>query len=184
MSADLSLSFEAEHDEYNVLGQNHMMSKTTPTSTGFYRAISAAEYMAGLFFQSEQISNNRHTPLGLSNLPPVPRGIFNLIAPITGPLQSGGLDSDGLSDFNQNAETLSVFTELTFGISDSTRVIVGVRCAEDDKWRVSLIGTNLTDEKTFPWMNDVPLATLGFSKTYFKHIDPPATAELRVRVNF
>lgn len=236
VSADLSLSFKAEHGEHNVLGQNHMISKATPTSTGLYRAFGApefeagfdyvrynknftqafmdqyelpwnpelyddttsdlfqltadwqlgehtlrsitayteyeftqeldsdysplafinrgrtenfdqisqefilssptggtVEYMAGLFYQSEEITNNRHTLLGLSTLPPVQQGIFNLIAPITGPLPSGALDGDGLSDFNQNAETLSVFTELTFNVSDTTRVTAGVRYSEDDK---------------------------------------------------
>ncbi|KGE02645.1 TonB-dependent receptor [Pseudohaliea rubra] len=56
--------------------------------------------------------------------------------------------------------------------------------ASDDRWELSLIGRNLTDEKTFPWGNDVPLAGLGFSGSYFKFIDPPAHAELRLRVNF
>jgi outer membrane receptor protein involved in Fe transport len=51
-------------------------------------------------------------------------------------------------------------------------------------WTVALIGKNLTDEKTFTWGNDVPLASLGFSKTYFRHIDPPRTFELRARYNF
>ena len=56
--------------------------------------------------------------------------------------------------------------------------------ARDDRWELSLIGRNLTDEQTFPWGNDVPLAGFGFSGTYFKFIDPPAHAELRLRVNF
>ena len=51
-------------------------------------------------------------------------------------------------------------------------------------WTVALIGKNLTDEKTFTWGNDVPLQNLGFSKTYFRHIDPPRTFELRARYNF
>jgi hypothetical protein len=43
---------------------------------------------------------------------------------------------------------------------------------------------NLTDEKTFPWMNDVPLGSFGFNKVYFKHIDPPRFFELQARINF
>lgn len=56
--------------------------------------------------------------------------------------------------------------------------------ASDGSWIVSLIGKNLGDEKTFTWGNDVPLATLGFSKTYYRHIDPPRTFELVARWNF
>lgn len=51
-------------------------------------------------------------------------------------------------------------------------------------WSVSLVGRNLTDEKTFPWMNDVPLGSFGFNKVYFKHIDPPRFFELQARINF
>lgn len=63
----------------------------------------------------------------------------------------------------------------------NARVSLG---ASDGTWVVALIGKNLTDEKTFTWGNDVPLANFGFSKTYFKHIDPPQTFELTARYNF
>lgn len=56
--------------------------------------------------------------------------------------------------------------------------------AADDRWRVSLIGRNLTDEKIFSRGNDVPLAAFGFSGTYFQRIDPPAYAELLMRFSF
>ena len=56
--------------------------------------------------------------------------------------------------------------------------------ASDGSWVVALIGKNLGDEKTFTWGNDVPLANFGFSKTYFKQIDPPQTFELTARYNF
>lgn len=49
---------------------------------------------------------------------------------------------------------------------------------------LSAVGKNLTDEKTFTWGNDVPLSSLGFSTTYFQHIDPPRTLELKARYNF
>jgi len=49
---------------------------------------------------------------------------------------------------------------------------------------LSAVGKNLTDEKTFTWGNDVPLASLGFSQTYFQHIDKPRTFELKARYNF
>jgi iron complex outermembrane recepter protein len=49
---------------------------------------------------------------------------------------------------------------------------------------LSAVGKNLTNEKTFTWGNDVPLASLGFSQTYFQHIDKPRTFELKARYNF
>ena len=52
------------------------------------------------------------------------------------------------------------------------------------KWQISLIGKNLTDEKTFMWGNDIPLGSLGFNGAYFKMIDPPRTVELTARINF
>jgi outer membrane receptor protein involved in Fe transport len=71
-------------------------------------------------------------------------------------------------------------------IQDSyDKINVGARLmAADGTWVLSLVGKNLGDEKTFTWGNDVPLAQLGFSETYYKHIDPPETWELSFRYNF
>ena len=59
-----------------------------------------------------------------------------------------------------------------------------ISLAKNDKWQISLIGKNLTDEKTFMWGNDIPLGSLGFNGAYFKMIDPPRTVELTARINF
>jgi outer membrane receptor protein involved in Fe transport len=56
--------------------------------------------------------------------------------------------------------------------------------SSDGKWTLALVGKNLNEEETFTWGNDVPLANLGFSETYFRHIDPPRTFELSARYNF
>ncbi|OUS28397.1 hypothetical protein A9Q99_12815 [Gammaproteobacteria bacterium 45_16_T64] len=56
--------------------------------------------------------------------------------------------------------------------------------SEDEQWFITLVGKNLTNEKTFSWGNDVPLGSLGFDFTYFKHIDPPRTIELQVRYHY
>jgi len=54
----------------------------------------------------------------------------------------------------------------------------------EDTWSVAVLGKNLTDEKTTTWGNDVPLASVGFSETYFQHIDAPRSYELQVRYRF
>ena len=56
--------------------------------------------------------------------------------------------------------------------------------AGNDQWQISLVGKNLTNEKTFMWGNDIPLGSLGFRGSYFKLIDPPRTFEITGRINF
>lgn len=51
-------------------------------------------------------------------------------------------------------------------------------------WAFSLIGKNLSNEKTSNWGNDVPLASIGFSKTYYQFIEPPRTIEFQVAYHF
>lgn len=56
--------------------------------------------------------------------------------------------------------------------------------SEDGKWKLAVVGKNLTDEETTAWGNDVPLGSLGFDFTYFQHIDPPRTVEFQARYSF
>lgn len=53
-----------------------------------------------------------------------------------------------------------------------------------DNWSLSLLAKNITDETTFSWGNDVPLGGLGFSGSYFQHIDPPRTFTLQGMYSF
>lgn len=54
----------------------------------------------------------------------------------------------------------------------------------EDTWSVAVLAKNITDERTTTWGNDVPLASQGFSQTYFQHIDPPRTVELQAAYKF
>jgi outer membrane receptor protein involved in Fe transport len=54
----------------------------------------------------------------------------------------------------------------------------------NDTWSIAVLGKNLTDEKTTFWGNDVPLATQGFSETYFQMIDAPRSYELQLSYRF
>ncbi len=51
-------------------------------------------------------------------------------------------------------------------------------------WSLAVLARNITNEKTTTWGNDVPLASQGFSQTYFQHIDPPRTIEIQAAYNF
>ena len=52
--------------------------------------------------------------------------------------------------------------------------------AADGKWSVSLIGRNLTDEKTASWANDIPV----FDGSYWSILEPPRVFMLQATVSF
>lgn len=56
--------------------------------------------------------------------------------------------------------------------------------SEDQTWSLAVLAKNITDEKTTTWGNDVPLASQGFSETYFQHIDAPRSVEVQAIYNF
>jgi len=53
-----------------------------------------------------------------------------------------------------------------------------------ETWSIAVLGKNLGDEKTTQWGNDVPLGGQGFDGTYFQHIDPPRSYEVRAKYRF
>ena len=75
------------------------------------------EYLAGVFYQDEELDHTSVTDVLLSNA-----GIG-----------TGSLDGSGYSTFDQEASTLSAFVQSTFNISDTFRTIVGVRYSRDEK---------------------------------------------------
>ena len=75
------------------------------------------EYLAGLYYQSEELQHDRVTDAVLS----------------AADIGTGNLDATGLGSFEQEAETWSVFTQLTWNVSDSLRAIAGVRYSADEK---------------------------------------------------
>ena len=77
----------------------------------------AFEYLAGLYYQSEELEHDRVTDAVLS----------------AAGIGTGSLDASGLGSFSQDAETLSAFTQLTWNIGDSFRAIGGLRYSADEK---------------------------------------------------
>lgn len=77
----------------------------------------ALEYLAGLYYQQEDLQHNSFTDAILSAA-----GIGN-----------GNLDATGVGSFQQDAETWSTFVQLTWNASDNIRVIGGLRYSDDQK---------------------------------------------------
>ena len=84
------------------------------------------EYLAGFYYQDEELTHDRFTDVSLSTLA-IAGATF---PPVVG---SGIADATGINTFNQDAETLSAFFQGTFNISENIRVIAGVRYSEDEK---------------------------------------------------
>ena len=75
------------------------------------------EYLAGLYYQNEELKHDRYTDAVLS----------------AAGIGTGSLDASGLGSFEQDSETWSAFTQITFNVSDTFRTIVGVRYSDDNK---------------------------------------------------
>ena len=97
----------------------------------------------------------------------------------SGLLLSAGLDYNWSDDVVVSADLDENLVQESFGKLNGRIAFAG-----NDQWQISLVGKNLTNEKTFMWGNDIPLGSLGFRGSYFKLIDPPRTFEITGRVNF
>ncbi len=75
------------------------------------------EYLAGLYYQDEELEHFKVTDVLLS----------------AASIGDGSLDASGYGTFNQDASTISGFLQGTFNISDTFRVIAGVRYSKDEK---------------------------------------------------
>ena len=109
------------------------------------------EYLAGAFYQTEELSNDRYTHIDLSAVGPLQNGVFGLLnaanpllggasfaqAVLGGNLsaatQSGILDVTARNYFNQDADSWSAFAEGTYNVTDTFRVTAGLRYSEDNK---------------------------------------------------
>lgn len=118
----LSRGRAEEHDQFT---QEFLL--TSPTG-------GKVDYLAGFFYQSEDLTNNRSTLVNFSGLPPVDAGTRALINGALGTnLMAGDIDGDGFSFFDQDTETISVFAEGTFHVSDVFRITAGLRYSDDEK---------------------------------------------------
>jgi len=111
----------------------------------------AFEYMAGAYYQTEDLSHDRYSMVAPSAAPTLQNGIFGRLntpnpalngasfaqAVLGGNLSptadNGILDGSATNNFEQDADSWSVFFEGTYNISDTFRITAGLRYSEDDK---------------------------------------------------
>jgi outer membrane receptor protein involved in Fe transport len=106
-------------EEHKQFTQEFLL--TSPQSDSF-------EYLAGLYYQDEELAHERQTDVSLSSF--LAAGV-----PLPSPalIASGGADGTGNNTFNQDSQTMSAFFQGTFHLNDSLRVIAGIRYSEDEK---------------------------------------------------
>ena len=88
------------------------------------------EYLAGAFYATENLTNNRNTIVNFSALPPIEAGVIALLG---GGLPSTVIDGDGRNFFDQDTDSWSVFGEGTWHLSDRVRLTAGLRYSDDSK---------------------------------------------------
>jgi outer membrane receptor protein involved in Fe transport len=94
----------------------------------------ALDFLAGVYFQTADLSSDRMTPARFTGLPPVDAGVRAQIDAALGTnLQAGDIDADIFAFFDQGTTTTSAFGELTFNLRDDFRIVTGLRYAKDEK---------------------------------------------------
>ena len=110
-------SARARDESHEQFTQEFLL--TSPISDTF-------EYLAGLFYQDEDLVHYKMTDVSLENY--IDAGV-----PLPPVLGTGDYDGTLLTTFNQDAETLSAFVQGTYHFNDKLRVIAGIRYSEDEK---------------------------------------------------
>ncbi len=79
------------------------------------------EYLAGIYYQDNELLDNEILDVLFSNVP------------VLAAQGLGGFDGTGNGRFEQETQTWSAFTQLTWNISDSFRATLGLRYSDDHK---------------------------------------------------
>ena len=94
----------------------------------------AIDFLAGVYFQTADLTSDRITPVRFTGLPPVDVAVRDRINTALGTdLQAGDIDGDMFAFFDQDTTTTSAFGELTFNIRDNFRIVTGLRYSRDEK---------------------------------------------------
>jgi outer membrane receptor protein involved in Fe transport len=127
---------------------------TSPQSDTF-------EYLAGLYYQDEELQHDRSTDVSLQALFDAGVGL----PPITA---SGAVDGTGNNTFNQDAQTMSAFFQGTFHLSDTLRVIAGVRYSEDEKEfdKSAIVAPLFTTGPASPFLTGIYADTLRLTRAH------------------
>jgi outer membrane receptor protein involved in Fe transport len=92
------------------------------------------DFLAGVYFQTAELTSDQITPVRFTGLPPVDAGVRAQIDAALGTnLQAGDIDADMLAFFDQDTTTISAFGEFTFNLRDDFRIVTGLRYSNDEK---------------------------------------------------
>ncbi len=108
----------------------------------------ALEYLAGLYYQDEDLEHDRVTDAVLS----------------AAGIGTGNFDGSGTGGFQQDSETWSAFTQVTWHVSDRFRLIGGLRYSDDEKeFEKFLVATDLFTETPNNTLAGIYDAAFNFS---------------------
>jgi outer membrane receptor protein involved in Fe transport len=94
----------------------------------------AVDFLAGVYFQTADLTSDRITPARFTGLPPVDAGVRAQIDAALGTnLEPGDIDADMFAFFDQDITTISAFGEFTFNLRDELRIVTGLRYSKDKK---------------------------------------------------
>ena len=128
----------------------------------------AVDFLAGVYFQTADLTSDRITPVRFTGLPPVDAGVRAQIDAALGTdLQPGDIDADLYAFFEQETTTISAFGEVTFNLRDDFRIVTGLRYSKDEKEVAksgfqTQVGSTISD----PFLALVYGPILQFSGTY------------------
>ena len=128
----------------------------------------AVDFLAGVYFQTADLTSDRITPVRFTGLPPVDAGVRAEIDAALGTnLQAGEIDADSFAFFDQDTTTVSAFGEFTFNLRNDFRIMTGLRYSKDEKEVSrssfqSQVGSTTPD----PFLEVVYGPILQFSGTY------------------
>ncbi|MDH3512231.1 MAG: TonB-dependent receptor [Gammaproteobacteria bacterium] len=92
------------------------------------------DFLAGVYFQTADLTSDQITPVRFTGLPPVDAGVRAQIDAALGTnLQAGDIDADLFGFFDQDTTTISAFGEFTFNLRNDLRILTGLRYSKDEK---------------------------------------------------
>ena len=128
----------------------------------------AVDFLAGVYFQTAELTSDQTTLVRFTGLPPVDAGVRAQIDAALGTnLQAGDIDADLFAFFDQDTTTISAFGEFTFNLRDDFRIVTGLRYSKDEKEvSKSRFQSEVGSATPDPFLAGVYGPILQFSGTY------------------
>ena len=145
---NLSFIRQQEVQDYKAFGQE--LRLTSPASDSF-------EYIVGAYYSSEDLENAKRVDIDINAVPPVAGFLTNVAG-----VPAAALTGRRNQRFQQDTESLALFAQGTFHVSESLRLTGGLRYTEDKKDAVKgLFYSSLGQDDVNPLIGAV-YPNLGF----------------------